>query len=93
MSGNTAFKVYKGLLARDSQVFADLFAAPPAHRYFNMLVEGCEVIRMEESVSKLAPVLKWIHVGIGKYATFLHLFLLLALKSSWYGCQAFPVVR
>lgn len=55
------------MLVRDSQVFADLFAAPPAHRYLRTRVEGCEVIRMDEPVSKLAPVLQWIHVGIGKY--------------------------
>lgn len=66
MCGYTAFKVYKGMLARDSKMFAKLLEAPPLDRLLRVRVEGCEVIRMDEPVSKLEPVLRWIHSGIGK---------------------------
>lgn len=66
-SGCTAFKVYKGLLSRDSQVFATLLNETPLDRLVKTRIEGCEVIRMDEPVSKLRPVLQWIHGGTGKY--------------------------
>lgn len=70
VSGSTPFKVYKGLLARESEFFEELFRAPPMHLFFDRRVEECEVMRLENSKAKqLGPVLKWIHFGIGKYAS------------------------
>lgn len=54
---------------RDSQVFACLFNETPLHRLVKTHIEGCEVIRMDEPLSKLREVLQWIHGGIGKYGT------------------------
>lgn len=67
IAGCIAFKVYKGLLSRDSQVFATLLNETPLDRLVRTRIEGCELIRMDEPVSKLRPVLQWIHGGTGKY--------------------------
>ena len=56
VAGNTAFRVYRGLLAAQSTVFSDMFEAssPVGGETF----EGCPVIRLFDSTQDLVHLLK-----------------------------------
>ena len=56
VAGQTAFRVYRGLLALQSTIFADLFASssPAAEETY----DDCPLIRLTESPQDLAHLLR-----------------------------------
>ncbi|KZP29333.1 hypothetical protein FIBSPDRAFT_1038996 [Athelia psychrophila] len=52
------FKVYKGLLAANSTVFADMFLVPQPPPSKGELIEGCTVIRLSDSAVDVTYVLE-----------------------------------
>ncbi|KAF7977014.1 hypothetical protein HWV62_4956 [Athelia sp. TMB] len=56
-AGGTQFKVYRGLLAESSPVFADMFSIPQPLTNEN-LMEGCAVVHLTDSVSDVTFVLE-----------------------------------
>ncbi|KAF7973181.1 hypothetical protein HWV62_15877 [Athelia sp. TMB] len=56
-AGGIQFKVYRGLLAESSPVFADMFSIPQPLTNEN-LVEGCAVVHLTDSVSDVTFVLE-----------------------------------
>ncbi|KAF7973183.1 hypothetical protein HWV62_15881 [Athelia sp. TMB] len=57
-AGRTQFKVYQGLLAESSAVFADLFSVPQPPVTEAELVEGCAVVNLADSVVDVTFVLE-----------------------------------
>ena len=58
IAGSIAFKVYKGLLAAQSPVFADMLATvnPQASQTF----EGCPVVRLADNYQDWMALLRWL---------------------------------
>ncbi|OCH87259.1 hypothetical protein OBBRIDRAFT_889927 [Obba rivulosa] len=56
IAGNTAFRVYQGLLSRQSQVFHDMFAIPQPQDAEH--IEGCPVVRLSDDASDLICVFR-----------------------------------
>ncbi|KAH9937891.1 uncharacterized protein BXZ73DRAFT_20954, partial [Epithele typhae] len=52
---SSAFKVYKGILASVSSVFADLFSLPRSQE--DSVLEGCPVVRVQDSAIDMAHFL------------------------------------
>lgn len=51
---NTVFKVYRGILTRESTVFADMFSLPqPDASKSAELYEGCQLVKMHDDASDL----------------------------------------
>ena len=50
------FRIYRGLLASQSSIFADMFAASSANA--KELFDGCPVVHMSDSPSDLAHLLR-----------------------------------
>ena len=63
-AGNIAFKVYKGLVARYSELFANLFVDIPPQRLVGFFVEQCLAVRVDDSPVQLSTVLDFIHAGV-----------------------------
>ena len=57
-AGGTQFKVYQGLLAESSPVFADMFSVPQPPVADAELVEGCAVVHLTDSVIDVTFVLE-----------------------------------
>lgn len=57
----TGFRVYRGLLARHSEIFHDMFSMPQPEQTAEDTYEGCPVVRMADDtadeVSKILTVL------------------------------------
>lgn len=56
VAGNTAFRVYRGLLSAHSTVFSDMFEA--SSPMDGETLEGCPVVRLSDSAQDLAHLLK-----------------------------------
>ncbi|TFY69083.1 hypothetical protein EVG20_g3299 [Dentipellis fragilis] len=65
LAGSKAFKVYRGLITRDSGYFAKLMSSPLAHNVLSAVVEGCSVVRVDEPPEGVSQALQWIFAGIG----------------------------
>ena len=53
---NTAFKVYKGLLAAQSLVFSDMLSAGSTHA--TQILDGCPVVHLSDSPEDLRHLLR-----------------------------------
>jgi hypothetical protein len=60
----TAFKVHRGVLARQSEVFETMFGLPQPESVDIERVEGCPVVRMYDHPSELGTLLKAIYDGM-----------------------------
>ncbi|TCD62076.1 hypothetical protein EIP91_007498 [Steccherinum ochraceum] len=58
-----AFRVYSGMLARQSPVFADMFALPQPPGSEDTTYEGCPVVYMADSASEMRIFLRILHDG------------------------------
>lgn len=45
---NTGFRVYRGLLAKHSDIFRDMFSIPQPHSEAEDVLEGCPVVRLAD---------------------------------------------
>ncbi|KAF7974950.1 hypothetical protein HWV62_11011 [Athelia sp. TMB] len=55
---NTQFKVYRGILARSSPVFKDMFMLPQPPTEDTQLVEGCPVVKLFDSAEEVRYILR-----------------------------------
>lgn len=58
----TLFKVHRGVLARHSEVFQDMFAFPPA-QYEAEVLDGCQVVVMHDLPLELGHLIKALYDG------------------------------
>ncbi|PIL26545.1 hypothetical protein GSI_12303 [Ganoderma sinense ZZ0214-1] len=58
LAGDTAFRVYKGLLTKNSAVFADMFAAGSADA--TETFDGCPVVRLPDHPKDLRDFLQYL---------------------------------
>lgn len=58
---NCQFRVHKSILARNSAVFADVFALPEASEAAVRVVEGCQVVEMSDKAEEWTHVLKALY--------------------------------
>ena len=58
-AGTSIFRVYKGLLAARSPVFLDMISMPEPDQM--ELMEGCPLVRLEDSAEDLEYFLRCIH--------------------------------
>lgn len=54
----TRFRVYKGLLATQSEMFRDMFSIPQPPSDQEDLVEGCPVVRVSDSAEDWTYILE-----------------------------------
>ena len=61
----TAFRVYRGLLAKHSEVFRDMFTVPqPTTPTNNDAFEGCPIVHLvDDTADDIADVLEIMHHG------------------------------
>jgi len=57
--GDTAFRIYKGLLARHSPVFSDLFAAVPQPEAEEQ-IDGCPTVRISDPPEDVVRTLRLV---------------------------------
>lgn len=55
---NTQFKFYRGLLARHSAVFSDIFSVPQPED--PAAVEGCAIVHLSDSAEDVRYMLRWL---------------------------------
>ena len=58
LAGDTAFRVYKGLLTKNSAVFADMFATGSADA--TETFDGCPVVRLPDHPVDLGDFLQYL---------------------------------
>ncbi|TFK40674.1 hypothetical protein BDQ12DRAFT_733879 [Crucibulum laeve] len=59
----TAFRLHRGVLARHSEIFQDMFAIPQPSSEVEMF-EGCQVVRMYDNPSELSNLVKALYDGV-----------------------------
>ncbi|KAL1760436.1 hypothetical protein FB107DRAFT_203028 [Schizophyllum commune] len=83
----TLFKVHRGVLARHSEVFQDMFAFPPA-QYEAEMLDGCQVVVMHDLPLELGHLIKALydgpHFGNESVADFLYLAGILRLATKYF---------
>lgn len=55
---NTQFRVYRGILAASSSIFADMFSMPQPALCAETMMEGCSVVHLSDSAEDLRYVLE-----------------------------------
>ena len=65
----TAFRVYRGLLAKHSEVFRDMFTVPqPTTPTNNDAFEGCPIVHLvDDAADDIADVLEIMHHGYQRW--------------------------
>ncbi|KAI0342614.1 hypothetical protein BDW22DRAFT_1330030 [Trametopsis cervina] len=63
---NTMFRLHKGVLARHSEVFHDMFSIPQPQQ-LDDAYDGCPVVRMSEEADELSTVLEILYDGGGRF--------------------------
>ncbi|TFK47453.1 hypothetical protein OE88DRAFT_1666251 [Heliocybe sulcata] len=58
----TLFRVYRGLLVQNSEIFADMFSLPTLNSGGGDLIEGCQVVFLHDTAQELTHFLKAIFV-------------------------------
>ncbi|KAI0778783.1 hypothetical protein BD413DRAFT_443941, partial [Trametes elegans] len=67
---NTAFRVHRGVLARQSEVFSSLFTVPqPTDVNEIEQVDGCPVVHVQDSAHDLRDLLRALYDGLDIYLT------------------------
>lgn len=59
-----AFKVHRGALARQSEVFRNIFGIPQPQGADSEFLEGCPVVPMHDNPSELSRLLRAIYDGM-----------------------------
>jgi hypothetical protein len=62
-----AFKVHRGVLARQSEVFEAMFDLPqpaPVLDSIDQIVDGCPVVRMYDLPNELSDLIKALYDGV-----------------------------
>lgn len=61
---NIAFKVHRGILARQSDIFDDMFQLPPPAAEDDLeTIDGCQVVRMYDLPVDLSALIKTLYDG------------------------------
>ncbi|KAL1744496.1 hypothetical protein HDZ31DRAFT_38471, partial [Schizophyllum fasciatum] len=83
----TLFRVHRGVLARHSEVFQDMFAFPPA-QYEAEMLDGCQVVVMHDLPLELGHLIKALYdgpsFGNGAVSDFLYLAGILRLATKYF---------
>ncbi|EMD34229.1 hypothetical protein CERSUDRAFT_125434 [Gelatoporia subvermispora B] len=90
VAGSTGFRVYRGLLARQSQAFNDMFLVPqPAD---SEQIEGCPVVRLSDDTSDLIHAFRALFGGVNYFSrderTPIEIIAALARVTHKYGMQS-----
>lgn len=54
----TQFKVYRGILCENSQIFRDMFAIPQSPTSHDKMQDGCPVVQLSDCANEVRHVLK-----------------------------------
>lgn len=71
------FKVHRGMLARSSSIFRDMFTVPQPQNPEEASVDGCVIIRLPDSAEDVEIVLQaLVERGCVAGSSFIHVFIL-----------------